>query len=216
MWLDEYIWNPGTPMLCHRFHSWELYPTFLLAAGTTHWCMFMNYGWAWPFCKGRPMEHNGVYSSFFPGANYVYRGIWASLWKVEQIDNTFFFVACIGMLISWRSTLIFFCYTVPRSTTNSRLWHHVFFLCYRCMLAFATIRAFKATTLWPKGPLYAIRGISGLRPFWTLLSRWLAGPLEDYMWPHWSFAGCGTYECILHSSQFSLAILPVYQASWYS
>jgi hypothetical protein len=38
-----------------------------------------------------------------------------------------FFVAGIGILISWRSTLIFFCYTVPRSTTNSRLWHHVFF-----------------------------------------------------------------------------------------
>ena len=129
MWLDEYIWNPGTPMLCHRFHSWELYPTFLLAAGTTHWCMFMNYGWAWPFCKGRPMEHNGVYSSFFPGANYVYRGIWASLWKVEQIDNTFFFVAGIGMLISWRSTLIFFFVIQCQGALRIHDYDITFFFC---------------------------------------------------------------------------------------
>ena len=30
------------PMLCHRFHLLYIYHLFSLAAGTTHWCMFMD------------------------------------------------------------------------------------------------------------------------------------------------------------------------------
>ena len=152
MWLDNYIWNPGTPMLCHRCHNLLLvFRCFVIASirGSyiRHFCWQLELrtgvcsgmGWAWPFCKADLSirwqlvlhDHGTAEPGHFEKADEFWRLLWCwwfSSFNVEICDLWLQF-ALFSFVVQ---TLIQLAYECPHRWHLSA--HHIFFLQCQCAL----------------------------------------------------------------------------------